>query len=102
VRVAGSETGESVEMARDDNDRESGEADDTDPEEDVVMRDETVLQEEQKNAVMIAMMDHNDDQAEKRMEDEMEAAAIELEDLFALMQVCLQIPLGLISHICGS
>jgi len=101
VRVAGSETGESVEMARDGNDHESGEADDTDPEEDVVMGDETVLQEEQKNAVMIAMMDHND-QAEKRMEDEMEAAAIELEDLFALMQVCLQIPLGLISHICGS
>jgi len=101
VRVAGSETGESVEMARDDNDHESGGADDTDPEEDVVMGDETVLQEEQKNAVMIAMMDHND-QAEKRMEDEMEAAAIELEDLFALMQVCLQIPLCLISHICAS
>ena len=99
MSVAGSEAGEGVEMARDDNHHESGEADDTDPEEDVVTADETVLQEEQKNVVM--MMDHND-QAERSVEDEMEVAAIELEDLLALMQVCRQIPLCLISHICGS
>lgn len=96
--VAGNGTGEGVEMARDNEHYERGDADDTDPEEDIVMADEKVLQEEQENGVMI-MIDQND-QAEKRMEEEMEAAAIELEDLFALMQVCLQIPPGVIFHIC--
>ncbi|PUU73149.1 hypothetical protein B9Z19DRAFT_1069226 [Tuber borchii] len=70
-------------MARDNEHCEGGDAD-TDPEEDIVMADEKVLPVEQENGVMI-MIDQND-QAEKRMEEEMEAAAIELEDLFALMQ----------------
>ena len=77
-------------MARDNEHYEGGDVDDTDPGEDIVMADEKVPQEEQENGAMI-MIDQ-DDQAEKRMEEEMEAAAIELEDLFALMQVCLQIP----------
>ena len=89
-------------MARDNEHYEGGDVDDTDPEEDIVMADEKVLQEEQENRVMI-MIDQNDQQAEKRMEEEMEAAAIELEDLFALMQVCLQIsPPSVIFYICGS
>ncbi|PUU73151.1 hypothetical protein B9Z19DRAFT_1164626 [Tuber borchii] len=88
--VAGNGTGDGVEMARDNEHYEGGDADDTDPEEDVVMADEKVLPEEQGNGVMI-MIDQND-QAEKRMEEEMETTAIELEGLFALMQACLQIP----------
>ncbi|PUU73147.1 hypothetical protein B9Z19DRAFT_1069225 [Tuber borchii] len=82
--VAGNGTGDGVEMARDNEHYEGGDADDTDPEEDIVMADEKVLPEDQENGVMI-MIDQND-QAEKRMEEEMEAAAIELEDLLALMQ----------------
>jgi len=88
--VAGNGTGDGVGMTRDSEGYEGGDADDTDPEEDIVMADEKVLQEEQENGVMI--MTNQNEHAEKRMEEEMEAAAIELEDLFTLMQVCLQIP----------
>jgi len=90
-------------MAQDENRYGSGGADDTEAEaeEDVVITNEEVLQEEQENAMTIGMMDQND-QAENMMEDDMEATAIEFEDLFALMQVCFKIPLKVITYTCGS